>query len=261
MKYQNKVLPFLMAIIFVFSIFLFHPALFYPAHANTLDYVYLSDTDITLKIGDEYCLRAFTLSGKTPRFKSSRSGIASVNSSGIVTAKKAGTVKITAKVSGYEAYCTVTVKPTTITISSNRHDLYRNQSFFLKVRTSTGHTPTFRSSRSSVATVDKNGLVTAKKNGTANIKITCDRTTVLYEITVLKPEIDLSNSSLTLKVGESKQVSAKVSSGNPVTWSVSNINILSVDKNGTVTARQKGKAYLYAYEDGTKVSCIVRVTE
>lgn len=261
MKQSYRIISIITAILFTFSMFLFHPGIISFAHAKGLDYVYLSDRNITLQIGDEYNLYAFSLSGKPLKFKSSKSSVASVNAAGLITAKKAGTARITAKVSGYESTCVVVVKPTAITISSTKHELYRNHSFFLKVKTSTGHVPVYRSSRSSVATVDENGLVIAKKNGSANIRISCDGTTVLYEIRVLKPEINLSNSSLTLKTGQSFRVTATVSSGNSPVWSVSNINVLSVSNDGTVTARQKGKAYLYACEDGTKVSCIVRVVE
>ena len=39
------------------------------------------------------------------------------------------------------------------------------------------------------------------------------------------------------------------------------MNVATVDADGTITARQKGKAYIYAREDGVKSSCIVTVSE
>ncbi|SFQ43336.1 Ig-like domain (group 2) [Lachnospiraceae bacterium XBB1006] len=259
MNNQIKVIPYVTAILLFCSILLFHPSFTSNANAKEMDYVYVKEHSITMQIGDTHCLHGFTLSGKAPKFKSSKSSVASVNSDGIITAKKAGSTRITVKVSGHEDYCTVTVKPTVITLNKNSMTLYRDRYIFLRATTSTGHTPVFRSSRSSVATVDENGLIHTKKNGTAIIRVTCDKTTVQCTITVLKPEIDLSNSSLTLHVGESKQITATVSSRNPVVWSVSNSNVISVDASGTVQALHVGKAYLYAKEDGTKVSCVVRV--
>ena len=259
MKKQLLFLPWIMVSILICSILLLYPHSH--SFAKEPDFVVVGCQKKTLQIGDEYYLPCFTYSGKQPSFKSSSASVASVNSYGIITAKKAGTTRITAKISGHEAYCVITVKPTTITLSREAVSLYRNQTCTLKVVTSTGHTPVYKSSRSSVATVDENGVITAKKNGTANIKVICDGTTRICEVTVKKPVITLSASTLTLKTGQSFRVKATVSSGNPITWSVSNINILSVSETGVVTARQKGKAYLYAKEDGTKVSCIIKVVD
>lgn len=49
----------------------------------------------TMAIGEEFGLIAIASNGKQPTFKSSKSSIASVNTYGRVTAKKAGTCKIT----------------------------------------------------------------------------------------------------------------------------------------------------------------------
>ncbi|MCR4956904.1 MAG: Ig-like domain-containing protein, partial [Lachnospiraceae bacterium] len=135
------------------------------------------------------------------------------------------------------------------------------QTYQLKATTSTGHAPTFKSSKSSVATVEEDGTITAIKHGSAIIKVSCDNTKMQFQVLVKKPTIQLSASTLTLKPGQSVQMKANVSSGIPVHWSVSNINILNVTDTGLVTARQKGKAYLYATKDGVKVSCIIKVIE
>lgn len=229
------------------------------SHASEPDFVILSCQEHSMKVGEEFFLRCITLSGKQPKFKSSKSSIASISSYGIITAKKPGTTKITAKVSGFEAYCIITVVPTQIFLSTSSISLYRTEQYKIRVSTSTGHSPTFQSTKSSVATVLADGTVCAKKHGQANIKIKCDGTTVILPVTVKKPTIKLYPETLTLRVGQSYQIKASVSSNIPPTWSVSNINILSVQSNGLVSARQKGKAYVYASEDGTKVSCIVKV--
>lgn len=65
--------------------------------ASGYEYVLLTKYSKTMKIGDEYYLTAITSTGKKPKFSSSDSTVASVNTYGKITAKKAGTATITAK--------------------------------------------------------------------------------------------------------------------------------------------------------------------
>lgn len=223
--------------------------------------VVLTKYSNTMAIGDEFYLTAVTSTGKKPSFKSSKSSIASVNTYGLVTAKKAGTCKITAKIKDAEASCVITVKPTTISIRPASLSLYRQSTKQLSAVVSTGHTPVWKSSKSSVATVDENGCVTAIKHGTAKITAKADGATATCTITVKQPTIRLSASSLSMLTGDTQTLSAVVSSHIKPEWSTSNMNVVSVDQTGRITARQKGRAYIYAREDGVKASCIVTVKD
>ena len=80
--------------------------------------VIISRYHATLKIGDSFTLAGIASNGKWVRFKSSKSAVASVNTYGRVTAKKAGTCTITGKVAGGEASCKITVTKTIITLST-----------------------------------------------------------------------------------------------------------------------------------------------
>ncbi|MCI8919194.1 MAG: Ig domain-containing protein [Eubacterium sp.] len=241
--------------------------LFTPATRMTVDaadlfpMVVLTKYNQTMNIGEEFYLIAVTSNGKKPTFRSSKSSIASVNTYGLVTAKKAGTCKITVKIKNAEASCNITVRPTTVTIRPSSLSLYRLGTRQLTASVSTGHTPVWRSSRSSVAVVDENGVVTAVKHGTAKITAKVDGTSTTCTVTVRQPTIRLSASTLALTVGDTRRISASVSSGNTPEWTTSNMNVATVDADGTITARQKGKAYIYAREDGVKSSCIVTVSE
>lgn len=215
----------------------------------------------TMAIGEEFGLIAVASNGKQPTFKSSKSSIASVNTYGLVTAKKAGTCKITAKIKNAEASCKITVKPTTLSIKPTSITLYRQGTKQLTASVSNGHTPVWKSSKSSVAVVDENGMVTAMKHGTAKITATVDGVSKYCTVTVKQPKIKLSASTLTLNAGDTRKLSATVSSGNTPEWSTSNSNILSVDQDGNITALKKGRAYIYAREDGIKASCVVTVSE
>ena len=82
------------------------------AHAEAASpaLVILSRYNCTMKIGQSFYLTGFSSNGKWVRFTSSSSRIASVNTYGLVTAKKPGTCTITGKVTGGEASCRITVQ-------------------------------------------------------------------------------------------------------------------------------------------------------
>ena len=87
-----------------------------------------------------------------------------------------------------------------------------------------------------------------------NVSKTC-------EITVKKPKIKFEKDNVSLKAGQSFQAKVTVSSKNKPEYSSSNTNVASVDENGRITAKSKGKAYIYAKEDGTKERMTVVVEE
>ena len=131
----------------------------------------------------------------------------------------------------------------------------------LKATVSSGFAPKWKVNRKSIATVDEKGLVTAVKNGTATVTATIDGVSVTCEIIVKSPTIELSAEELILKVGENYTMKADVSSGNKPTWSTSNSKVITVDSNGKIIALKKGKAILYAKEDGATVRCTIYVTD
>ena len=70
---------------------------------SSISLIVLSEYSHTMPVGGEFYLIAITSTGKMPTFKSSNSSVASVNTYGLITAKKAGSCKITAKIKGAEA--------------------------------------------------------------------------------------------------------------------------------------------------------------
>ena len=120
---------------------------------------------------------------KTVKWSSSNTAVASVDSAGKVTAKKAGTAVITATSSnGKSASCTVTVKQkeiaiTGISLNKSTTSITEGESETLTATitpsNATGDkTVKWSSSNEAVAAVDSNGKVTAKKAGTAVITAT-----------------------------------------------------------------------------------------
>ncbi len=100
--------------------------------------------------------------------------------------------------------------------------------------------------------MDNRGTVTAVKNGTAIITVTVDGVSRTCEITVKKPSICFESETVTLAPGAHYQTKVTVSSGNTPVFSSSNSTVASVDADGIIHAKETGRAYIYAKEDGTK---------
>lgn len=85
----------------------------------------LNKTKVSITIGTSVALKA-TVLGKSGKvyWSTSNNRIAKVNSNGKVTGIKAGTAKITAKIDGKKAICTVIVKNKKINSIKKQHSMY-----------------------------------------------------------------------------------------------------------------------------------------
>lgn len=108
-------------------------------------FILLTKYSKTMQIGDEFHLGAITSNGDFPTWKSSNSRVASVNTYGLVTAKKGGKAKITAKISGAEASCQITVKKTVITLNPKSLSIEHGETKRLNVSASNGAPIQFKS--------------------------------------------------------------------------------------------------------------------
>ncbi|MCD7826681.1 MAG: Ig-like domain-containing protein [Clostridiaceae bacterium] len=259
---QGSLLPCVrlsMLLCILFSLVLPSPYAMRTANAKTPVFVILSAYRMTMKIGEEQYLAAIATNAKTPSFKSSNTKIASVNSYGLITAKAAGTCKITAKTSSAEASCRITVSKTTIRLNHTALSLEHGESVLLKASTSNGSTPVYRSSKKSVATVDEDGMVTAVKPGTSTISVTADKSSVSCKVTVKNPTITLSKTSHIMYRRQTLQLTAAVSSGIEPVWKSSKSSVATVDETGLVTAYKHGTAIIRATVDGITRSCEITV--
>lgn len=123
----------------------------------------------------------------------------------------------------------------------------------------------WESSDPSIASVDNNGLVKAKANGTAIITATSSNgLTSRCTVTVLVPavSVQLSQTSLTLKEGESRNITAQalpLECTDTVKWRSGNSAVAEV-YDGLIIAKKAGTAVVTAYTDsGAQAACTVTV--
>ena len=119
----------------------------------------------------------------TTSFKSSNTSVATVNSKGKVTAKKAGTVKITATNNKKSATVTITVKNPTVKISKTKIKVKKTAKITTK---NTSGKVTYSSDKKKIAKVSKKGVVTGLKKGTAKITVKCKNYKKTFKVKVVK---------------------------------------------------------------------------
>lgn len=138
----------------------------------------------------------------------------------------------------------------------------------------------YESSDPTVATVDKNGLVTPVKAGTATITVTATAPviaggiqleiaikTATCAVTVTDNAIPATNIALdaydkTMSVGDKAKLTATVKPADTtdkVVWTSSNAKVASVDENGNITALAEGKAEITATAGSVSAVCKVTV--
>ena len=156
----------------------------------------LAGNKITLKKGKSVKL-VVTVSPKKASQKvtytSSSSKVAAVSSAGTVKAKKAGTAKITIKTSnGKKKVITVKVVKKEkankkLTVSKKKMTLKKGKTAQIKIKKMTAGTTsklTYKSGKKSIASVDKYGVVKAKKKGKATITVACGKKKATIKVTV-----------------------------------------------------------------------------
>lgn len=117
-------------------------------------------------------------------WSSSNKKIATVNSKGKVTAKKAGKVTITGKIGKKKYTCKITVKNPYLKVSKSKATIKRGKSVKLTASTAPKGAIKWSSSKKSVATVSNKGSVKGKKKGTAYIYVKANGLTKKVKITV-----------------------------------------------------------------------------
>lgn len=220
---------------------------------------------------------------KSVTWTSSNPGVATVDSTGKVTAVAAGSTTITVKTTDGEftATCTVSVTAkvpvTGVSVSPTSKTLNKGETVTLTATvspsTATNKNVTWSSNNTSIATVDSTGKVTGIAAGTATITVTTadGGKTATSTITVNPTPVSgvsLDQSAISLKVGASQTLVATVTpedaDNKDVIWSCSPTSVATVDENGKVTAVAEGNATVTATSNGDSsksAQCAVSVIQ
>ena len=200
--------------------------------------------------------------------------IASVDSSGLVTALAGGECYITALVGYKVGKCKVVVpqkdEPAgelTFSISQTSIQLKPNTTAQLNCYlngTDVTSGASWASSNEAVASVSA-GLVTGLSDGEATITTSYDvKTAICYvkvnEGAVVEFSIYLDKVDVSIMIGGSTKINATTSEPATVSWSSSNTAVATV-VDGTVNAKAVGEATITATANGKSASCHVTVTE
>ena len=120
------------------------------------------------------------------KFTTSNSKVARVDQSGRVTAVSSGTATISASANGLTRTCKITVKKPVLTVGKTKVTVKKGKKLKLNVKATPAKTISYSSNNKKLATVDKNGVVTGVKPGTAIIIIKCNGITKRVSVTVKK---------------------------------------------------------------------------
>ena len=224
------------------------------------------DSSKSVFIGDSFKISASANPGTaTVKWSSSEEGVAVVDQNGNITAKKAGTAKIVAKIQyAGKPYSskefTVKVSKPSVTLKPESLSLMSGGSDKISATTNPGNLKvTWESSDSSVVSVSGGTVKALKESGTATITakiIYKDKPyTSSCKVTITKPSIEITAKSSTIEISDrdkgSVTLNAKLSHGNgDVKWSISGEGkIASISGNGTaatVTGKEVGKVTVTA---------------
>ena len=243
-----------------------------------VDSISLSQPTAEMIIGETAQLSATVLpsnaTDKTVQWTSSKQSVATVTSSGLVTAIAEGTSTVTASAGGKSATCLVTISKgfvavTSIAINKTELVLAKGHSETLtatvKPDDATDKTVVWDISKTAIATVDSNGKVTAIAGGDATITAKAGNLVATCTLTVTVPveSVFLDKESISLDEDSSTSLVATVkpddATDKSVTWSSSNANIATVDQSGKVTAVKEGHATITAKAGDMKATCSVTV--
>lgn len=240
--------------------------------------VSISSSKLSLTVGARKTLKLKNAKGKV-KWKSSNSKVASIDSKGVVKAKKKGNCTVTATYNKKIYKCKITVKEkkvTKLTLKANNKTVKIGQQIKIiaTVYPKEIKNPkiTWSSSNTTIATVS-NGIVKGKNKGSVIITAKCGTITSKCKIKVINNEepenpidaeyIILSSTNTEMHIGESTTLTAMVlpenATNKTVTWSSNNSNVATVDQTGKIVGVSAGTANITATCNNISAICVVTI--
>lgn len=247
---------------------------------NTDDYVMYSKQYVQLKA----IVSPTNATNKNVTWSSNNTKIATVDKNGKVKALKVGNATIIATStdgSNVSAQCKIKVVQRVTKIKLNKSIINlskKGKTAKLKATVYPSNaynkSVTWKSNNTKVVTVDKNGKIKATTNkGTTYVNATAKdgskiRTRVLVVVGEKVKKITLNKTSVTLNRGAKnrtfqlkKAIKNKNATYKGVSWYSSNKNVATVNSNGKVTIKHRGKVVITVKaKDGSKKSAKCKVT-
>lgn len=204
-------------------------------------------------------------------FSSTDAAIAAVNAdTGKITAKNAGTATVTVTGNGVTDSCEVTVKkaPTRVRLNVGKRTLGVGETYALVATLPANSASVLRysSSRKSVATVSADGVITAKKTGTATVTVkTFNGMTATCAVTV-KPaptSISFGRTEITLGEGEEVPMTAKLNAGSAwhIAYDMADGAIAQINGGNLQGLRAGSETDLVATANGLTATLHINVVE
>ncbi|MCR5792060.1 MAG: Ig-like domain-containing protein [Lachnospiraceae bacterium] len=230
----------------------------------------LNKSSATIYVGKSITLKVLNNKQKV-KWTTSKKAVATVSKKGVVTGKKAGKATITAKV-GTKAYkCKLTVKNPSLNMK--KLSIEEGKTAKLALKGAVG-TVSWKSSKPEVASVNKKGIVSGVKSGSATITATNKKKSYKCKVTVTKPAsmqpgnpqdnidytgVSISKTNLTLAENDSYKLTLNGAQANRVIWTSSNPQVAAIDNNAQVRTNMAGTSVITATYGTRKYRCNVSV--
>ena len=220
------------------------------------------------------------LTGRPITWSSNNESVATVSSTGLVTALAPGGAIITATSEGRSAPASVTVsaipvasiqvQPRTLSLINGQTAQLQAQPLDANGKPLVGRVILWFTNNASVATVNANGLVTAQAPGSATITATSEGKSATSTVTVTAPApnvVVLAPAQAVVQEGNTTQLTAQVLDNlgrvlpdASVAYSSSSPAVATVNASGLVTGVASGKATITGTSGGKSGSAEVTVT-
>ena len=208
----------------------------------------INKTAVTVYAGGtpaKYTLKATSALGGTVKYATNNKNVATVDSKGVVTAKKAGTAVITATAGKCKVTCKVTVKNPGIAVKAAASTIYTKGQTATKItvtKIGVSGNAKFTTSDRRIATVDSRGVVRARKAGNARITVQVGKYKKVVTVRVRNASLKLARTAATVRRGKTTRIRVSAVPSGKVTYTSSNKRIATVTSRGVVKGIRRGTA-------------------